>query len=169
LQTSAKTLTFFNKYKLKMKKKVLLPVVLLFVAAAPALSQTYKTVADTAALNKEYDKVNMNIANLTVALDKAQTDLGKYQSKADKASSDAESTATATADKATHATNGSVRDARRAKKEARRSVRDAKDSRRAGNDLEDQNKRIIQLTADLEKNQARLKELDAMRSSINIQ
>jgi chromosome segregation ATPase len=152
-----------------MKKIFLLPMVLLFVAAMPALSQTYKTAADTPALNKEYDKVSMNIANLTAALNKAQADLGKYTKKSEKANSNAESSASATADKATNATTGGVRDARRAKKEARRSVKDAKDSRRAGNDVDDQNKKVRQLTADLAKNQSRLKELDAMRANINKQ
>jgi len=152
-----------------MKKIFLLPMVLLFVAAMPALSQTYKTAADTPALNKEYDKVSMNIANLTASLNKAQADLGKYTTKSEKANSNAESSASATADKATNATTGGVRDARRAKKEARRSVKDAKDSRRAGNDVDDQNKKVRQLTTDLAKNQSRLKELDAMRANINKQ
>jgi hypothetical protein len=75
----------------------------------------------------------------------------------------------ATADKASHATNGSVRDARRAKKEARRSVKDAKDSRKAGNELDNQNKKISQLSTDLTKNQDRLNELDKMRAGFSNQ
>ncbi len=149
-----------------MKKIILLPVLLFVIAAMPAFSQTYKTTADTASLNKEYAKVSSNIADLTARLNKAQNDLAGYTSKSDKASSDAESTAMATANKASHATNGSVRDARRAKKEARRSVKDAKDSRRADNNLDDQNKKISKLTEDLAKNQDRLKELDTMRAGI---
>ncbi|HJY22213.1 MAG TPA: hypothetical protein VJ279_04970, partial [Hanamia sp.] len=80
--------------------------------------------------------------------------------------SDAQSSASATADKASNATNGDVKDARRAKKEARRSVKDAKDSRRAGNDLDNQNKKIQKLSADLTKNQDRLRELDSMRAGL---
>ena len=75
----------------------------------------------------------------------------------------------ATANKASHATNGNVRDARRAKKEARRSVKDAKDSRKAGNALDNQNKKISQLRTDLTKNQNRLKQLDAMGAGFNQQ
>jgi len=152
-----------------MKKIFLLPALLFIMAAIPAFSQTYKTAADTPALNKEYAKVSSNIADLTAQLNKAQNDLEGYTRKSDKATSDAQSTAIATTDKASHATNGTVRDARRAKKEARRSVKDAKDSRRAGNNLDDQNKKISKLSVDLAKNQNRLKELDAMRAAINNQ
>ncbi len=151
-----------------MKKIFFLPV-LLFMATLPVFSQTYKTAADTPALNKEYVKVSNNIADLTAKLNKAQDDLAKINRKSDKATTNAQSSASATADKASDATTGGVKDARRAKKEARRSVKDAKDSRRAGNDLDDQNKKIRKLTAELAKNQNRLKELDVMRARINQQ
>jgi chromosome segregation ATPase len=149
-----------------MKKIFLLPVLLFIMGTVPAFSQTYKT-ADSVAFNKEYARVSSNIADLTTRLTNAQNNLAEDNSKSDKASSDAQSTATATADKASHATNGSVRDARRAKKEARRSVKDAKDSRKAGNAVDNQNKKIRQLTADLAKNQNRLKELDRMRAGFS--
>jgi DNA repair exonuclease SbcCD ATPase subunit len=152
-----------------MKTIFLLPALLFIVAATPAFSQTYKTPADTAALNKEYAKVSSDVADLTAQLNKAQNDLATYTRKSDNATADAQSTAMSTTDKASHATNGTVRDARRAKKEARRSVRDAKDSRRASNNLDDQNTKISKLTADLAKKQDRLKELDAMRATINSQ
>lgn len=152
-----------------MKKIFLLPVLLFTMAALPAFSQTYKTAADSVAFNKEYAKVTSNIADLTARLTKAQNDLAEYTRKSDRASSDAQSTAMVTADKATHATNGSVKDARRAKKEARRSVKDAKDSRKAGKALDNQNKKISQLTTDLTKNQNRLKELDKMRAGFTDQ
>jgi DNA repair exonuclease SbcCD ATPase subunit len=154
------------KYTIKMKKIFLLPV-LLIIAVLPAFSQKYKTAADTAALNKEYAKVSSNIAALTTRLDEAQSDLAKYNRKSDKASSDAQSTAATTANKASHATNGDVRDARRAKKEARRSVKDAKDSRKADNNVDDQNKKIRKLTAELAKNKERLQELETMRAAIS--
>ena len=152
-----------------MKKIYLLPVLLFMMGALPAFSQTYKTTADTAALNKEYTRVSSNITDLTAELAKAQNDLEKYTRKSDKASSDAQSTASTTADKASAATNGDVRDARKAKKEARRSVKDAKDARKAGNNVDDQNKKISKLTRDLAKNQARLQELNTMRAAITNQ
>ena len=150
-----------------MKKNFFLPVLFLLGAITPALSQTYKTTGDTAALNKEYVLVSNNITSLTASLNKAQDELEKYNRKSEKATSDAQRTASTTANKASRATNGSVRDARRAKKEARRSVKDAKDSRRAGNAVDDQTKKVTRLTGDLTKNQNRLKELDEMRLNIN--
>ena len=62
--------------------------------------------------------------------------------------------------------DGSVKEAKRAKREARRSVRDAKDARHAQGNLEDSNKKVSKLSAELEKKQQRLKELDEMRTSI---
>ena len=106
-----------------MKKNLFLPVLLLLGAITPAVSQSYTSTADTAALNKEYVQVTKNIANLTASLNKAQDELAKDTRKAEKATSDAQSTASTTAHKASHATNGDVRDARRAKKEAKRSVK----------------------------------------------
>ena len=149
-----------------MKKIFLLTVLLFIIGTLPAFSQTYKT-ADSVAFNKEYARVSSNITDLTTRLTMAQNDLAEDSMKSDKARSDAQSTAMATADKASHATNGSVRDARRAKKEARRSVKDAKDSRKAGNAVDNKNKKIRQLTADLSKNQNRLKELDRMRAGFS--
>jgi chromosome segregation ATPase len=150
-------------------KKILflLPALMFIMAGLPAFSQKYKTTADTVNLNIEYAKVSSDIAELTTKLNKAQKDLPGYIKKADNASDDAQSTASETTDKASQATNGSVKDAKRAKREARRSVRDAKDSRNAKNNLDDQNKKIEKLNADLAKKQDRLKELDAMRASIN--
>lgn len=149
-----------------MKKIFILPVLLVFVAVMPVFSQTYKTAADTVALNKEYAAVSSNIEKLTAELTEAQNDLSKYTRKSEKANSDAQSTASATADKATQATTGGVKDARRAKKEARRSVKDAKDSRRADNDLDNQNKKIQKLSADLAKNQESLRSLDSIRAGL---
>ncbi len=151
-----------------MKKIIfLLPAFAFIMVGLPAFSQTYKTVADTAALNTEYLKVSSQAADLSAKLNKAQNDLANYTKKANDANSDAQNAAMKTSDKASASTNGSVKDARRAKRQARRSVRDAKDSRKASNNLDDQNKKIANLTSDLAKKQDRLKALDAMRASIN--
>ncbi len=154
--------------KNQMKKFTFLLSALVFImAGSSAFSQTYKTASDSAALNKEYTKVSADIADLTAKLNTAQNNVPGYTKKSDEATSDAQNTSNATSDKASIATNGSVKDARRAKREARRSVKDAKNSRKAGNDLDDLNKKISQLKADLIKKQDRLKELDVMRSSIS--
>jgi predicted nucleic acid-binding Zn-ribbon protein len=151
-----------------MKKiKFLLAAIIIMTAASPAFSQTYKTIADTAALNKEYLQVSSDIASLNLKLNTAQSDLGKYTEKSNDATSDAQNSANSTADKASNATNGSVKDARKAKRQAKRSVHDAKDARKAGNNLDDHNEKIRDMNQELTRKQARLSELDAMRSSIN--
>lgn len=134
--------------------------------AAPAFSQTYKAAADTAKLNAEYIKVSNDITSLSAALDKAKEEQSKRTTKAASATADAQNTADKTSDKASQSTGESVKDARRAKKEARRSVKDAKDARHAKSNLDDANRKVEKLTNQLQKKQDRLKELDAMRSSI---
>ena len=140
--------------------------VIIMLAALPSFSQTYKTLADTMALNVEYGKVSQDILDLTTKLDKAKKDQGDDEKKANNASADAQATASGASDKAAKSVDGTVGEARRAKREARRSVKDAKDSRRAKSDLDDSNKKVAKLTAELEKKQDRLKELNAMRASI---
>ena len=151
-----------------MKKTIVFSMAAIcMLAALPAFSQTYKTVADTAALNSEYIKLNKEITDLNAKLDKAKSDLEHDTKKANEASSDAQNTASSASDKAEKSIDGSVKEAKRAKREARRSVRDAKDSRHAQSNLDDSNKKVSKLTADLEKKQQRLKELDGMRASIS--
>lgn len=149
-----------------MNKIVLLCLVLTTATAAPAFSQTYKTLADTAKLNKEYVSVSNSIADLTARLTIARNDLPGYQSKAVDANEDAQKTAEKNTEKAAEATNGSVRDAKRARRQARRSVRDAKDSRNAQGKVSDQEKKIDRLSSELDKKQRRLDELTSMRTTI---
>ena len=151
-----------------MKKLIIILASAIFMLAAlPGFSQTYKTVADTAALNTEYVKVSYDIADLNLKLMKAKSDQAHDSKKAGEATSDAQSTATSTTKKAENSINGSVKEARKAKREARRSVKDAKDARHAQGNLDDSNKNVTKLSTDLEKKQERLKELDGMRASIN--
>jgi chromosome segregation ATPase len=151
-----------------MKKIIVFSTAAIFILAAlPAFSQTYKTVADTAALNAEYIKLSHDITDLKAKLDKAKSDLEHDTKKANEATSDAQSTASDASDKAAKSIDGSVKEAKKSKREARRSVRDAKDARRAQGNLEDSNKKVSKLSAELEKKQERLKELDGMRVSIS--
>lgn len=150
-----------------MKKIIAISMAAIFILAAlPSFSQTYKTVADTAALNAEYAKVSHDILDLTAKLDKAKKDQGDDEKKANDASADAQNTAAAASDKATKSIDGTVKEAKKAKREARRSVKDAKDARRAKSDLDDSDKKVSKLTAELAKKQDRLKELDRMRAAI---
>ncbi|MEO6814593.1 MAG: hypothetical protein ABI172_11730 [Ginsengibacter sp.] len=150
-----------------MNKNILFSILSLFLLSAlPVFSQTYKTTADTVALNAEYIKVNQSITDLNAKLDKAKATQSKDEKKANEANSDAQSTASASSDKAQNAIGGSVKQAKKAKREARRSVRDAKNSRHAQSNVDDSNKAVAKLSADLEKQQQRLKELDEMRATI---
>jgi len=151
-----------------MKKIIAASTVAIFMLTAlPTFSQTYKTFADTVALNAEYSKVTKDITDLTAKLDKAKSDQANDEKKAGEASTDAQTTASNTTTKAENSINGSVKQARKAKREARRSVKDAKDARHAQSNLNDSNKKVIELNSQLEKKQQRLKELDEMRASIN--
>ena len=149
-----------------MKKVIPFLMLILLAAGVPVFSQTYKTMADTAALNKEYVKVNKNIADLKVQIAKTQEEQAKYTLKSTKASNNAQSIAASAANRAADATSGNVKDARRAKKDARRSLHKAKDARKADSNREVENKRLIKLNGDLEKNENRLNDLNTMRSSI---
>ena len=138
------------------------------IAAYPGFSQTYKTIADTAALNNEYVKVSADINDLNLKLAKARSDQADYSRKSNDATSDAQSTASSASNKAENSINGSVKQARKAKREARRSVKDAKDARHAQNNLDDSDKKVAKLTADLEQKQKRKQQLDEMRAAINV-
>ena len=150
-----------------MKKiKYLLPAVALIMATSSAFSQNYQTASDTVKLNKEYVDVSNDIADLSAKLTIAQNNLPGYNNKAGDAVSDAHNTAAQSSEQASIATNGDVKDARKAKRKAKHALKDAKDLRHANNNVDDQNKKIADLTAELAKKQARLQELDTKRTAI---
>ena len=152
-----------------MKKFIVFSTLSVFMLAAyPGFSQTYKTIADTAALNSEYAKVSAEVNDLSAKLVKAKSDQASDDRKSNEATSDAESTASSASNKAESSINGSVKQAKRAKREARRSVKDAKSARHAQGNLDDSNKKVAKLTADLEQKQKRLQQLDEMRAAINV-
>jgi hypothetical protein len=151
-----------------MKKSItFLTIAVFMLAAQSAFSQSYKTIADSAALNREYAKVTADINDLTAKLVKAKDDQRNDSRKSGEADSDAKSTATSTSNKAENSINGSVKQARRAKHEAGRSVKDAKIARHAQSNLDDSNKKVVSLTAGLEQKQKRLQQLEEMRTAIN--
>ena len=148
------------------KLSFLISIAVFTLIGSSAFSQKYKTAADTVNLNKEYLKVTNVIADLTSKLAIAQNNLPGYNSKATAATSDAQNTALASSDQASKATNGSVKEAKRAKRRAKKALKEAKDADRANDNLSDQNKKIAKLNTELAKKQARLQELDAMRTTI---
>lgn len=150
-----------------MKKiKFFLLVIVCAAASMPAFSQKYKSAADTVRLNKEYLEVSNEIASLTSKLAIAQNNLPGYHTKASNAASDAQSTAKESSEQASKATNGNLGDAKSAKKKAKKALNDAQDARSADNNVKGQDKKIAKLSADLEKKQEKLKELEDMRTAI---
>lgn len=157
-----------NKY-FQMKKIIILCIAATLTSAGSSVySQTYTTPADTVALNAEYLKLTTDITTLNASLDKAKSEQEQQAKKSANANADAQSTASKTSNKADQSTGESVKDARKAKREAKRSVKDAKDARHAKGNLDDANKKVEKLSAELQKKQDRLNALNKMRSSIGL-
>ena len=149
-----------------MKKTICLLFLILMLTGFGAYSQKYKTVEDTARLNREYVKVTNDIAELNAKLAIAQNNLPGYKSKAIEAGTDADNAANKSVDQAYKVTNGDVGDARKAKRKARKAYREAKDSRSASNNVSAQESKIIKLTLQINRKEQRLKELEVMRLAI---
>ena len=152
-----------------MKNKIYVVCFLTLLATSfTAYTQVYKTATDTIKLNKEYTEVSNDIADLTAKLTIAQNKMPGYQSKATAAESNAQDAAvnsSVQADKV--ATEGSVKEARKAKRNSKKAYRKAKGARSANNDVGDQDDKIASLTGQLAQKQERLRQLTAMRESIN--
>ena len=144
----------------------LLPFIFFIATIPTALSQKYKTSADTFKLNKEYAEVAADIASLSSKLNEAQNDLPGYRNKAADKVDDAQKTAIKSNEQSTKAIDGDVGDARKAKKKAKKALRDAKDVSEANNKVESQEKKIAKLSSQLQKKQERLQELEEMRTRI---
>ena len=129
-------------------------------------SQKYKTPDDTAKLNKEYVKVNNDIADLSAKLTIAQNNLPGYKTKAIAAGTDAQDAAANSSNQASKATNGEIDDAKKAKRKAKKAYNEAKDSRAANNNVSDQEDKITRLTLQINRKQQRLQELEVMRLAI---
>jgi hypothetical protein len=142
---------------------------ILVMASLSAYSQKYRTAADTVRLNEEYVKVSNEIAVLSSKLTIAQNNLPGVQSKANTASSNAQDAAVSSGDQAAKATNGNIDDARSAKRKAKKAYKEAKYAKSTGDNVGDQDDKISRLTAQLNKKQQRLQELDAMRDAIRAQ
>lgn len=143
--------------------------ILLLFANLSAFSQKYKTPADSIKLNREYEKVSSDIADLTAELTKEQANLPVYQGKATSATADAKAAAAASDVQASKATNGNLKDAKRANKKAQKAFNEAKDSQSADNKVSSASNKIDKLTKKLNKKKKRLTQLEVMRSSIRRQ
>jgi chromosome segregation ATPase len=153
-----------------MKNKIYVVCLLtLMTTGFTAYSQVYKTTADTVNLNKEFTEVSNDIANLNAKLTIAQNNMPGYQAKANAAESNAQDAAVNSSVQAAKATTGGVKEARKAKRNSKKAFREAKDARSANHDVGNQDDKIALLTGQLAKKQERLRQLTAMRDTINSQ
>ncbi|HEX2532919.1 MAG TPA: hypothetical protein VHK69_04235, partial [Chitinophagaceae bacterium] len=148
------------------KNKYLMVLLAVLISGLSAHGQVYKTVADTAQLNKEFTEVSNDIATLTAKLTVARNNLPGVRTKAESADTEARTAADNNSTHAQKATGTSVKEARKAKRIAKKAYREAKDAREANNDVSDQNERIAELTGQLARKQERLDQLTAMRTAI---
>lgn len=149
-------------------KKVMffLPAMMFIMASKSALSQKYKSAADTVKLNKEYVEVSEDIADLTTKLTIAQNKLPGYHNKAVEAVSDAQKTAIKSSEQSSKAIGGDVGDAKKANRKAKKALKDARDVEDANDKVKDQDKKIEKLSSQLQKKQKQLQELENMRTDI---
>lgn len=129
-------------------------------------AQKYKTAADTLKLNKEYLEVSQDVSNLSIKLTEAQNDLPGIVGKAGSAQDRAQAAADNSSNRADQATDGSVKDARQAKRSAKTAYKKAKTSQSADYEVRKQEKKIEQLSKQLNRKQNRMKELEEMRAAI---
>jgi len=139
----------------------------IMLSGISAFSQKYRSIDDTANLNKEYVNVSNDIVALNAKLSIAQNDLPGYQAKAKEAYNDAANAASVSSNQANKATNGSVGDAKTAKKKAGKAYNEAKDSRAANKKVSEQENKITRYKLNIKKRQQRLEELDVMRAAIH--
>ena len=142
---------------------------MLMTTSFTAYTQVYKTASDTLKLNKELTEVNIDIVDLTAKLTTARNKMPGYQSKATAAETNAQDAAETSSAQAAKATEGGVKEAKKAKRNSKKAYREAKEARSANNDVGDQDDKIASLTGQLAKKQERLRQLTAMRDSINAQ
>ncbi len=147
------------------------PVYIIFVfmailTSATVTAQKYKTPADTIKLNKEYLDVTNAIADLSAKLNQAQNELPGIRERAGEADAKAQNAADHSSDRADKATDGNVKDAKKAKRSAKTAYKKAKTSRSADANVISQEKKISRLSAELERKQKRLADLNEMRAAI---
>jgi hypothetical protein len=128
--------------------------------------QKYKSMSDTARLNKEYGAISLEVAKLNTKLIEEQNKTADYQSKTSSTAGDAVSTAQVSKDQAAVATNGNTTDTKKAVNDAKDADKKANNAKNAVADEKKNNKKISQLTAQIEQKQKLLRDLDSQRAAI---
>jgi outer membrane murein-binding lipoprotein Lpp len=139
------------------------------IFAGTVHAQKYKTLADTANLNKEYKGLTADIADLNTKLTAAQNKAMAYQQKTAQAQQDALTAARQSKEQANAAAGGDIKQIKKELKKAKKANNEANDARDAANDEKANQKEIKYLTGQIAKKQSKLDELDKERTSITAQ
>jgi hypothetical protein len=128
--------------------------------------QKYKSMSDTTRLNKEYGAISLEISKLNTKLIEEQNKTADYHSKTSSTAGDAVATAQVSKDQAAVATNGSTTDTKKAVNDAKDADKKANNAKNAVSDEKNNNKKINQLTAQIDQKQKLLRDLDSQRAAI---
>jgi hypothetical protein len=137
---------------------------LLFTTTAHA--QKYKTLSDTTSLNKEYGEISLEISKLNTKLIEEKNKTADYRSKTSSSAVDAAATGQASKDQADVATSGNTSDTKKAVTDAKEADKKANDAKDAVSVEKKNNKKIKELTAQIDQKQKLLRELDSQRAAI---
>ena len=137
---------------------------LLFTTVAHG--QKYKTMSDTTRLNKEYGEISLEVSKLNTKLLEEKNKTADYHSKTSSSAGDAVATAQASKDQADVATNGNTKDTKKAVTDAKEADIKANDAKNAVSDEKKNNKKIKELTAQIDQKQKLLRDLDSQRAAI---
>jgi len=131
-----------------------------------ANGQKYKTMSDTTRLNKEYGEISLEISKLNTKLIEEKNKTADYHSKTSSSAGDAAATAQASKDQADVATSGNTTDTKKAVTDAKEADKKANNAKDAVSDEKKNNKKIKELTAEIDQKQKLLRELDSQRAAI---
>jgi len=128
--------------------------------------QKYKTMADTMRLNKEYGEISLEVSKLNTKLIEEKNKTADYRTKTSSSAVDAAATAQASKDQADVATSGNTTDTKKAVTDAKEADKKANNAKDAVSDEKMNNKKIKELTAQIDQKQKLLRELDSQRAAI---
>jgi hypothetical protein len=131
-----------------------------------AYGQKYKTMSDTTRLNKEYGEISLEVSKLNTKLLEEKNKTADYHSKTSSSAGDAVATAQASKDQADVATSGNTTDTKKAVTDAKEADKKANDAKNAVSDEKKNNKKIKELTAQIDQKQKLLRDLDSQRAAI---
>ena len=140
-----------------------------FVFHGFAEAQKYKTLADTADLNKEYGEVSLDISKLNTKLITEKNKTAEFQSKSSSTAKDAVSTGQDSKAQASIAADGNTTETKKAVNDAKKADKQANNAKDAISDENNNSKKIDKLNAEIAKKQQKLDELEIQRAAIMMQ